>query len=122
MNVRVFHNVAIDTSGRHAGLVDGYRQGHPLTEVARLTIDDDDDIAVLEEVFRLFNVGDDSEYGEPDPRALEYRFRGNRSLSVGDVVTLDGRWFACARLGWASIEPVSVFATQAGTKEHWTSQ
>lgn len=40
----------------------------------------------------------------PDPVALHYRDRGNRSLSIGDVVAIEDdhgvRWYGCAHLGW----------------------
>src|SRR5689334_2028553 len=52
------------------------------------------DRAVLAEVFRLFDVRDDSELEAPDPRATDYRRLGNRSLSVGDVVGVDDRFDA----------------------------
>ncbi len=54
--------------------------------------------------FEIFNVGDDPAFGEPDPRAVEYRKRGNRSLSVGDVVQVGDVWLACASAGWDVIE------------------
>ncbi|HEY0697395.1 MAG TPA: hypothetical protein VGD43_06255 [Micromonospora sp.] len=44
---------------------------------------------MLSDVYRLFNVGHDPQFGTPDPRAVVYRERGNRSLSVGDVVALN---------------------------------
>lgn len=60
---------------------------------------------ICEEVFRLLNVGDDPTFNEsgPDPRAVQYRMRGNRSLSVGDVIQIGVRWFACASSGWVPL-------------------
>lgn len=56
----------------------------------------------LERVFEMLNVG------ECDI-ALKYRVLGNRSLSVGDVVTLNGYGtFSVERSGWTSINPDNV--------------
>jgi hypothetical protein len=49
-------------------------------------------------VFWLFNVGEDT-----DPHARAYRERGNRSLSVGDVVQIEQHWFAVAAIGFTAI-------------------
>lgn len=120
----VYHNVAIDLDGRPLGMLDGYQPEHPLTLVARLKVsgsvlkDQADEYPALEEIFRLLNVGDDPDYGEPDPQAQAYRLWGNRSLSVGDVVKLQGgRWFAVARIGWVTIPEPAVFASQLGTRD-----
>lgn len=59
-----------------------------------------DPLAVCEELYRLLNVGDDPEFGEPDPRAVAYRARRNRSLSISDLVRVGGAWFACAANGF----------------------
>lgn len=71
-----------------------------LHEVFRYETDVEDDLVACEEAFHLFNVGDDPTFGEPDPRALEYRSKWLRSLSVGDVVEIDGRRHRCASMGW----------------------
>ena len=63
-----------------------------------------DHLAILEQVFMLFNVGDDPAFGTPDPRAVAYRGQQLRSLSVGDVVALDDAFYACARLGWQHLD------------------
>ena len=55
-------------------------------------------------MFELFNVGEDPAFGPPHPRAVDYRRCGNRSLSVGDVVAVDGRFYACASTGWAALK------------------
>lgn len=109
--VLVYHNVTME-DGRPIGMLDGYADGHTLSLVAVL---DDmpvsrSTVATLEDVYRLFNVGDDPEFGVPDARALAYRARRNRSLSVGDVVYVGGEWHGCASFGWTRINPPTRFA------------
>jgi hypothetical protein len=108
--IRVYHNVARDPAGRPLGMLDGYAPDHPVALVAELHLPTTgvapmDAASTLATVFRLFNVGDDPEFGTPDPHAIEYRSRGNRSLSVGDVVAVGDRHFACARISWDPIDP-----------------
>ncbi|MBS2537096.1 hypothetical protein KGQ20_30500 [Catenulispora sp. NF23] len=43
---------------------------------------------ICDSVWALLNVGDDPQAGTPDPRAVNYRRRGHRSLSVGDVAAV----------------------------------
>lgn len=111
LTVDVYHNLAVDAAGRSIGFVDGYEPGHPLLRVFRYETETETAMVpttvpttVCEEAFRLFNVGDDPDYGEPDSRAVEYRSRNNRSLSVGDVVAFAGYFFACARHGFAQLD------------------
>ncbi len=81
-------------------------------DVSPATTDHD----LAERAFHLFNVGHDSDFGGPDHRALEYRDRGNRSLAVGDIVAIDGRFHACEPTGWEPIDPPrQVRSTQPGT-------
>ena len=87
MRVIVWHNIATDLMGGWEGY-DGYRPGHPLVPVCTWTTDTTDHQQLLEDVYRLLNVGDDPAFGTPDPIALRYRRSRNRSLSVGDVVCL----------------------------------
>lgn len=110
MQIQVFHNVTKDAHGRHVGMLDGYRAGHDLALVYEYTVPDDKSARFLldgrtyaEDAFHLFNVGDDPAYGTPDPRAVEYRAKRLRSLSVGDVVVVGERAYACAALGWDPI-------------------
>ena len=110
MLIKVFHNVSVTPEGHPAGMLDGYHQGHDLALVATVRVVREPgvqkaDEELAEEMFALFNVGDDPAYGEPSLIAQEYRFRGNRSLSVGDVVEVDGRPYAVARFGYTRIEP-----------------
>ncbi len=117
MRVTVYHNCATDEHGRHLGMLDGYEPGHPVTPVADLNIPGPaDPFKVLDHVYFLFNVGDDSSFGTPYDVAVEYRKRRNRSLSMGDVARIDGDWYGLLEDGWAPIaEPKIEITTLHGT-------
>jgi hypothetical protein len=100
----VYHNVALDDGGRHLGLLDGYQRGHPVTLVFITELPHTDDLDACGQLYQLLNVGDDPAFGVPDPRAVRYRARGNRSLSVGDVASIDRRFYVCTRLGWQRLD------------------
>jgi hypothetical protein len=87
--VAVYHNTAQDPEGRSVGFF-GYQPEHTLTHVADMEVPVAGPEQVAERVYHLLNVGDDPEFGTPDPQAVAYRARRNRSLSVGDVVVLAG--------------------------------
>ncbi|MFC6094363.1 hypothetical protein [Saccharothrix lopnurensis] len=112
VDIRVFHNL------HDRALLVGY-QGQPVAEV--LTYREPPsarsrDLDLVESAFQLCNVGDDPAFGKPDPRAVRYRHRGNRSLSIGDVVAVDGRFHACQRIGWRRIpEPRQLNERRHGT-------
>ncbi len=131
MRVTVWHNIGTDRKGRKLGF-DGYHDGHPLVPVFQ------EEYAVplsvtremtLEAYFHLFNVGDDPAFGEPDPRAITYRANRNRSLSVGDVISLTApvpsinpgvqlyatTWFACQSSGWEQVPAPHATAIGANT-------
>ena len=55
-------------------------------------------------VVMLLNVKEDPAFGPPDPRAVDYRLCRNRSLSVGDIVAVDGRFYACEPSGWQALQ------------------
>src|SRR5688572_20350565 len=87
--VRVFHN---NESGSDRG---GYQQGQTVTEVdTYLERDAHADLVLVGHVFDLLNIGDDPDFDTPDELAVQYRKAGNRSLSVGDVVGIDSRFYA----------------------------
>ncbi|MDU0293754.1 hypothetical protein [Saccharothrix longispora] len=99
VTIRVFHNL------NDRALLVGY-QGQPVAEVLAYReppTSRSRDVDLVESAFQLCNVGDDPEFGQPDPRAVRYRHRGNRSLSIGDIVAVDGRFYACQRIGWRRI-------------------
>ena len=118
--ITVFHNISSDGMGRHAGF-SGYQPGHALAPVARYTRPSHDVFTLAEHAFMIFNVGDDPSFGEPNPLAVEYRSRKNRSLSVGDVVLVQtadqDTWLSCESFGFDRIDVPSwlVFASQYGT-------
>lgn len=58
---------------------------------------DAEDLIVCERAFRWFNEGD-------NPIVRKYRAAGNRSLSVGDVVVVEGRAYGVGSFGWDRIE------------------
>ena len=118
--VRVYHNISADGAGRHLAYLDGYQAGDPVvcvfsTEVDRQRLSSITE--VTEAMYRLLNIGDDPDFGTPDPRALDYRARGNRSLSVGDLVAIDGDFHACAATGFVPVHhhPAVVVQTRHGT-------
>lgn len=117
-SIKAYHNVAQDESGRPLGMLDGYAPGHPVVLVFQAIAPEGvGDLAACENVFRLLNVGEDPEFGEPDPAAIAYRARGNRSLSVGDLVSVGDRFYQCGRFGWTQLDadPVVVDQQDYGT-------
>lgn len=62
--------------------------------------DDGDDAAICERAFKRFNIGD----VVTDDVVRRYRGAGHRSLSVGDVVVVDGRVFTVASFGFEPVE------------------
>lgn len=113
--VTVYHN-----NNPRDARVFGYKQDHTVTEVFRYETRDSDRTATAyaEQAFELFNIGDDPTFGTPDQRAVDYRARKNRSLSVGDVVRVQGlAWLpdevsdvflACGSYGWTLINAPTV--------------
>ncbi|MDT7785203.1 MAG: hypothetical protein QOF58_3622 [Pseudonocardiales bacterium] len=99
VSIRVFHNNNLPTS-----MLDGYKSRDTVTEVYLYVEDALDDHVLLGRAFDLFNIGHDPEFGVPDERAVEYRDRGNRSLSVGDVVAIDDRFYTFDRVGRRRLE------------------
>ncbi|MBS2550480.1 hypothetical protein KGQ19_26775 [Catenulispora sp. NL8] len=88
VHVRAFHNLD--------ARFDTYAPGHRLHEVFTDTAADVDPYDICDDVWTLLNVGDDPTFGPPDPRAVDYRRRGHRSLSIGDVVAVGEQFFAVA--------------------------
>lgn len=105
MTVRVMHNIHEDPTRSHIPTMDGYRTTDELTTVAVWHFPNADALGLLERVFTLGNM--DPELITNDERgrdlATAYRARRNRSLSVGDVVTVDGTPYACQRFGWIQV-------------------
>jgi hypothetical protein len=100
--VRVFHN----NQRAQGAFLRGYEPGQTITEVFTYTTrpqGDTPDHVLADEAFDLFNIGDDPDFGTPDPRAVDYRGRLNRSFSVGDVLAIDGRFYSCDSSGWREL-------------------
>lgn len=101
--VRIFH-----TNDFLDACLSGYRPEHTVSEVFTYDVtsprSEAEVNALLSEAFRLFNVGDDPAFGTPDEWAVAYRRRRNRSLSVGDVVGVGRRFYACERYGWSVLD------------------
>jgi hypothetical protein len=79
MRLRIFRNT------NRVAMALGHMPDHEVVEV--YAYDDTTaphHVAACEQAFELFDIGDDPNFGPPDKRAIEYRRRGNRSLSVGD--------------------------------------
>ena len=106
--VIVYLNVARDGFGAPTGMLDGYKAGDELRMAFRLPLTDEEGrtpaMELAEKVFHLLNVGDDPEYGTPDGRAVAYRMAMMRSLSVGDVLEINGAYLAVAGMGFRAID------------------
>lgn len=96
------HNVA-----RHS-LVDGYQPDDLLVPVFAGSVWADSERDACDVVYRLLNIGDDPNFGKPDGRAVAYRRAGNRSLSIGDAVRVNGQWFVCRAIGWVRVQDVAL--------------
>jgi hypothetical protein len=108
VEVHAYHNVATNF-GRSIGL-EGYVPGQPVVLVFATREPAADALALCETVFELLNIGDDPQYvTTPDPRAVKYRARRNRSLCVGHIVSQTSgnttEYFAVASAGFARIDP-----------------
>jgi hypothetical protein len=58
----------------------------------------------LDELFRWFNIGArDTDAAAVKLLAADYRIRRNRGLSVGDVVQVGDKFYACASVGWDEV-------------------
>lgn len=102
--IRIFHNQ------RRLAMALGYRGSDTVTEVFSTTGEPGlDPLAQCAVAFHLFNVGDDPDFGPVDQRAVDYRARGRRSLSVGDVIAVGDQhgeqYFACTVHGFTPIDP-----------------
>ncbi|GGM73629.1 hypothetical protein GCM10012275_50450 [Longimycelium tulufanense] len=111
MHVHIYHNT------NRKAMIDGYQHDHDVVLVAHY---DDctapDHIAACNKAFALYNADHNPDVTEPDPHVTQYRERGNRSLSVGDVVACDDHFFACQNSGWSAIaEPTVAWLSMPGT-------
>lgn len=118
MFVTVLHNTATDPEGRSLGWT-GWQPTHALGWVFTLRLPDTAwDAAAAERVYDLLNVGDDPNYGTPDPQAVAYRALGLRSLSVGDVLVADGKALAVAKFGFTEVPVEDLSYTRGALAAH----
>ncbi|MEU7477060.1 hypothetical protein AB0A63_13820 [Lentzea sp. NPDC042327] len=111
VQVRVFHNNSAPASFCGFEVNDSVTEVYSYTVLVTSAVSDEELAEELaEEAFRLFNVGHDPAFGEPDQRAVQYRAAGNRSLSIGDVVSVAERFHALTREGWFELAEVPVIA------------
>jgi hypothetical protein len=106
VQVRVFHNVALEIgTGRHLGF-GGCQRAHPVVEVFRGQVPAEvPDVEICEEIFDLLNVGHGPTWhNPPDPRAVAYRAQGNRSLSVGDLIAIRTCFYAVNSAGFEPVD------------------
>ncbi|WP_067484216.1 hypothetical protein [Actinomadura hibisca] len=113
--VHVFHNLTYPSSRPYFS---GYLSGDPAVHVFTTTAPrGSDHLEVCKDMYRLLNVGDDPEFGTPDPRAIHYRDQGHRSLSLSDLVCVDGSWYSCESSGFSKAEPPRVIEEPADEPE-----
>ena len=79
-----------DEQGRNVGFF-GYEDGHKLVEAYRGSVEGDNEGEVLDSLFEIFNIHHPKDYR-------------NRSMSVGDVVRVNGKFFAVASIGFEEIK------------------
>ncbi|MEU5878162.1 hypothetical protein [Spirillospora sp. NPDC047279] len=114
MKVEIFHNVAKDDSGRLLGFF-GYQPDHNVVKVFEYntaplpgyTLSD-----VAEDAFRVGNGVDN--------KSDDYFRRELRTLSVGDLVRIEGQWFRCDAVGWSGLVDDPNDITKAHEGEHGT--
>lgn len=93
--IQIFHNT------RPFASLNGFQPTHPLRLVFSYHDEtpippeqESADQRILDQQFLRFNEMDNHPY------ARKYFEAGNRSLSDGDVVAIDGRCYACTTTGW----------------------
>lgn len=120
MSVVVFHNLMFGRLSASRPYPGEYQAEDPAVQVFATTVPHRaDPLAVCEQMFHLLNVGDDPSFGETDARAVAYRARRNRGLSISDLVQVDGAWYACAATGFTPAEPPRiVFERVPGSAPH----
>ena len=67
------------------------------------------DKKLLELLFKAFNSPDHYLTEEEEKLNKGYKAQKLRSISVGDIIQLDGRRYRCALEGWEEIETVMTF-------------
>lgn len=92
MPVSVYYNGQTDDAGRAIAMMDGYTEGDPFGYVTSFTVRAGSVLTACEKVYREMNCVDGDERVTTIPQT--------RSMSVGDLVCVDGSWFAVADFGF----------------------
>lgn len=87
------HPLHVEAIAQHYRSFLPYEQGDVVYLAAEYNEEGADDQFLCERAYDRFNVGEDN-------IAKTYRANQNRSLSVGDVVTVDGRAYTVASVGF----------------------
>jgi hypothetical protein len=117
ITVTVWHNVALDGSGRHTAMLDGYQPGDPMVRVFDYQASPGRSAEkIAEEAFAIFNYHPGDAAGAE--LALAYYGRRLRSLSKGDAVVVGEVALAVASVGWTLIHGG---LTEVRTSQHGTS-
>ena len=83
----------------------GYIEGDILVEATKFFVDNGlSDQEILEATFTALNAPEPNGIGNLTPAKIRVYHKVFPSLSVGDVVEIDGRRYACESLGWS--EPI----------------
>lgn len=112
MKVEVYHNVATTIDGKHAGMLYGFQPGDPLVLVAEYLLTstrterEEAQRDACEHAWREFSphLTHDHTTGRPSLTAVTYQARGNRPLTVGDVLAIDGHFFWSSGMGWRPMD------------------
>lgn len=107
VKITIWHNEETDSEGRHPAWVRGYRATDRLVRVMEdfeLEVRDAANVVwIAEGCFQ----GASREFGQipewTEPIAEHYMREGLRSLSVGDVVVVDGDAVVCDKIGWIAV-------------------
>lgn len=113
--VTIYHNVSRDAGGMPTGY-GGYKPGDAVTPVfIYLAPDmtegyaDDPGLAEAEHAFTMFNADLEMQSGQDLTTARQYRALRLRSLSIGDLVTVDRGIYVCGRSGFQqTLVPLNV--------------
>jgi hypothetical protein len=103
-------SVWINRTDRRDRYFGGYMQGDPLELALRLTADAEPD-DLVEMIFVRLNEERYRGLGTLTVDQIRYYHTRFPSLSVGDVVEIDGQWFQIAPIGHGPIDP-----------PHWTGK
>lgn len=84
---------------------------YPAERNFEVSLEGDTHPEILENAFAAFNGGS----GREHPEFLASRAR---SLSVNDLVMIEGAWYQCASFGWTPLTESDVMELEKAVKEH----